>query len=62
MTQVVEERDGWTEHVGTNVDPRTKARLFERAHEEMTSVSSVLRRAVAAYLERDDTDDEGAGT
>ena len=46
--------------MATHVDPLTKARLFERANEEMTSVSSVLRRAVAAHLEREDDDDEEA--
>jgi hypothetical protein len=57
MTQVVMEREGWTEHVATHVDPQTKAALFERAYEE-TSVSSVLRRAVAAYLEQADEKEE----
>jgi hypothetical protein len=46
--------DAWTEHVATHVDPQTKARLFELAELELTSASAVLRRALAAYLQRAD--------
>jgi hypothetical protein len=43
MTQVVEEQDRWTEHVATHVTPVTRTQLFERAREEATSASTILR-------------------
>jgi hypothetical protein len=43
MTQVVEEQDRWTEHVATHVTPVTRRQLFERAREEATSASTILR-------------------
>ena len=58
MTQVVEER--WTEHIATHVTPVTKSQLFERAREEATSASTILRRALLRELAR--TDDEGGAT
>jgi hypothetical protein len=52
MTQVVRERERYSEFVGTHVDAATRARLFEHALEEMTSASAVLRRALRAELRR----------
>ena len=62
MTQVVEEQDRWTEHVATHVSPVTKSQLFERAREEATSASTILRRALLRELARAGTDDEGGTT
>ena len=41
----------WNHHVGTNVDAATKAALMQQALEELTSASSILRRALARELE-----------
>jgi hypothetical protein len=51
VTQLVQERQPWSEFVGTHVDPATRAELFRLAVEQMTSASAVLRRALARELE-----------
>jgi hypothetical protein len=56
VTQVVEEQDRWTEHVGTHVSPVTRTQLFERAREEATSASTILRRALLRELARVEAD------
>jgi len=40
----------------------TKSQLFERAREEATSASTILRRALLRELARVGTDDEGGTT
>ena len=62
MTQVIEEQDRWTEHVATHVSPVTKTQLFERAREEATSASTILRRALLRELARVGNNDEGGGS
>ena len=49
-----------TEFIGTHVDPTTRAELVAVAHREDRSVSWVLRRALTAYLERDQHDEGDA--
>lgn len=42
---------GETESLSIKVDPRMKAALEKAAKEEFTSVSSILKKAAAKYLE-----------
>jgi len=42
---------GETESLSIKVDPRMKAALEKAAREEFTSVSSILKKAAAKYLE-----------
>jgi len=42
----------WDHHIGTNVDAETTAALMRQALEELTSASTILRRALALELER----------
>jgi predicted transcriptional regulator len=51
-----------TEFIGTHVDTRTRAELVAMAREADRSVSWILRRALTAYLERDDNGDKEVET
>lgn len=50
----------WNHHIGTNVDADTKAALMQQALEELTSASTILRRALARELERVQAEKEEA--
>jgi hypothetical protein len=52
MTQLVQERERWSEFVGTHVNSETREELFRVALERQTSVSAVLRRALVRELKR----------
>ncbi len=43
---------GETESLSIKVDPRMKAALEKAAREEFTSVSSILKKAAAMYLQQ----------
>lgn len=57
MSQVAQDAPK-TEFVGTHVDEMTRAELLAVARREDRSVSWVLRRALTAYLERDNETEE----
>lgn len=53
MSQVAEKSTAERVHVGAFVDPEQRQQLVELARRQDRSVSSVLRQAVAAELERE---------
>ena len=59
MSQLVQHRHRDRELVAAHVDREQRDELYALAAREDRSVSSVIRSAIAALLERETTDDEG---